>query len=84
MRTMWTVRGNALHKIFSFQDFRTAFEFMQEVAVVAEQLNHHPNWTNCYNVVEFNLSTHEANNSITEKDYQLSEAIDSIWLNFSS
>ena len=51
---------------------------MTRVAFLAEQMNHHPYWTNAYNKVEIFLSTHDAGNVITEKDRSLAKAIDSI------
>jgi 4a-hydroxytetrahydrobiopterin dehydratase len=49
---------------------------MTKVAIVAEKMNHHPNWSNVYNTVEISLSTHDAGNIVTEKDYELAKAID--------
>ncbi len=48
---------------------------MARVALLAEQQNHHPNWSNVYNTVTINLSTHDAGNVVTEKDRKLAEAI---------
>jgi 4a-hydroxytetrahydrobiopterin dehydratase len=75
---MWVLIENKLYKRFEFTNFRQAFAFMQRVAELAEQINHHPLWTNEYNVVEIWLSTHENNNQTTQKDYKLAELIDSI------
>ena len=49
---------------------------MTQVAIEAEKLNHHPDWSNEYNVVKINLSTHDAGNIITKKDRELAKAID--------
>ena len=73
---MWTEENNTLHREFVFDDFTQAFAFMTRVAAEAEKLNHHPKWTNIYNKVEFWLSTHDAGDVVTEKDHQLSRAID--------
>ena len=65
-------------KTFIFRDFVNAFGFMAKVALLAEKMDHHPNWSNVYNRVEIQLSTHDAGNVITEKDRQLASAIDQI------
>ncbi len=75
---MWEEKDNCLYKKFEFKDFEEAFSFMKKVAQIAERVQHHPNWTNIYNTVEFRLNTHEAGNSITEKDYQLASLIDTV------
>lgn len=75
---MWTINDNALEATFTFQDFRQAFAFMTEVAFIAEEQGHHPNWTNVYNRVSFRLNTHDAGNMVTEKDHELAAAIDKI------
>ena len=74
----WTTENNKLKKTFTFKDFTEAFAFMVKVAFVAEKLNHHPTWTNTWNKVSFELSTHDAGNIVTEKDRKLAEAIDSL------
>ncbi len=51
---------------------------MTKVALVAEKMNHHPYWTNVYNVVTFELSTHDAGDIVTEKDTKLADAIDKL------
>ncbi len=71
----WVLKEGKLHKIFAFPDFVVAFEFMTRVAAHAEDLNHHPEWTNVYNRVEFNLMTHDAK-GISAKDFRLAEAIE--------
>jgi len=73
---MWTEKDNKLSKTFKFLDFTQAFGFMTKVAIEAEKMNHHPNWSNVYNIVEINLTTHDAGNIVTERDRQLSEIID--------
>jgi len=75
---MWIEKNNQLQKEFRFSNFSEAFAFMTRVAFLAEQMNHHPYWTNVYNKVEIFLSTHEAGNIVTEKDRSLAKAIDSI------
>lgn len=78
----WTEENNQYKASFKFKDFRQAFAFMTEVAFAAEEQQHHPNWTNVYNTVEFALNTHDAGNTVTEKDHQLAEAIDGIFVKY--
>ena len=73
---MWQETNNSLYRKFEFADFRQAFTFMEKVAEAAESMNHHPKWTNVYNVVEIWLSTHDAGNIVTDKDRQLATQID--------
>jgi len=75
---MWKEEDNKLKKTFKFGDFQEAFAFMTRVAFLAEAQQHHPNWSNVYNTVEIALTTHDAGNTITSKDWKLSEAIDKI------
>ena len=76
---MWKEENNQLKRKFEFADFVEAFIFMTKVAFAAEKLNHHPNWSNVYNQVEIILTTHDANNTITEKDRALAKKIDEIY-----
>ena len=75
----WTeVAGrDAITKKFVFADFNAAFGFMTRVALVAEKLDHHPEWFNVYKTVEVTLATHDAG-GVTELDVTLAEAIDRI------
>ena len=75
---MWQEKNNSLYKKFSFSNFIEAFAFMTKVAMVAEKMNHHPNWSNVYNTVEISLSTHDAGDVVTEKDYELAKAINGL------
>jgi 4a-hydroxytetrahydrobiopterin dehydratase len=75
---MWKEENNTLKKSFQFKDFVEAFSFMTRVALVAERMNHHPFWTNVYNKVSFELSTHDAGNLVTNKDRELAKAIDAL------
>lgn len=75
---MWKEEDNRLKKTFEFKDFQQAFAFMTRVAFLAEAHNHHPNWSNVYNKVIIELTTHDAGNLITEKDRKLADAIDQI------
>ena len=73
----WTeVKGrDAISKKFMFADFNQAFGFMARAALVAEKLDHHPEWSNVYKTVEVTLSTHDAG-GLTELDVKLAEAMD--------
>ena len=72
---MWRETGEGLEAEFEFKDFAEAFAFMTKVASIAEEQQHHPEWSNVYNRVSIRLRTHDANNSITEKDRRLAAAI---------
>ena len=74
----WKEENNALKKTFEFENFIEAFGFMSQVAIIAEKMNHHPNWSNVYNKVNFELNTHDAGDTVTEKDHKLAEAIDAL------
>lgn len=75
---MWQKKDNTLYRSFTFADFAEAFGFMVKVAMLAEKQNHHPTWSNSWNKVEIWLSTHDAGNTVTEKDRKLAEAIDKL------
>lgn len=75
---MWKEENNRLTKTFVFDDFTNAFGFMTKVAMIAEKMNHHPTWTNTWNKVQIELSTHDAGNIVTEKDHSLAKAIDKL------
>lgn len=75
---MWKETNNALYRKFEFKDFSEAFAFMARVALAAEKMNHHPKWTNVYNKVEIWLNTHDAADTVTDKDRKLSKKIDGI------
>lgn len=75
----WSEVGgrDAIGRKFVFADFNAAFGFMTRAALVAEKLDHHPEWFNVYKTVEVTLSTHDAG-GVTERDIQLAEAMDKI------
>jgi 4a-hydroxytetrahydrobiopterin dehydratase len=75
---MWETVNNELYRKFQFRDFSEAFAFMTRVAMLAEQQNHHPRWSNVWNTVEIWLSTHDAGDIITEKDTALAKSIDTL------
>lgn len=74
----WTHEENQLSRDFRFEDFSAAFAFMTRVALLAEQANHHPNWSNVYNVVSIALTSHDAGNVVTKKDFALASSINSL------
>ena len=75
---MWQETDNKLVRHFVFADFMEAFAFIARVALLAEKMDHHPFWTNVYNKVTIELTTHDVGNAITEKDRKLAAAIDKI------
>jgi 4a-hydroxytetrahydrobiopterin dehydratase len=68
---------DAIHKTFTFQDFSEAFGFMTRAALVAEKMDHHPEWFNVWNRVDVTLSTHDAG-GLTARDIKLAAAMDQI------
>lgn len=66
---------DAIAKRFEFADFNRAFAFMTRVALLAEKMDHHPEWSNVYNKVEVTLSTHDAG-GVTQKDVDMARAMD--------
>ena len=76
---MWKEENNSLYQKFQFKDFSEAFAFMTRVALAAEKMDHDPNWKNVYNTVEIWLNTHDAGDTVTDKDRELSKKIDSIF-----
>lgn len=74
----WQEQNNSLYRSFKFNDFVAAFGFMTKVALLAERQNHHPTWKNTYNTVEIWLTTHDAGNTVTDKDRTLAAAIDKL------
>ncbi len=75
---MWIEKNQKLCKTFQFEYFSQAIGFIVQVALLAEKLDHHPKIINQYNLVEIELSTHSADNKVTDKDHQLALAIDKI------
>ena len=73
----WQAKGEAIEKTFAFADFNEAFGFMTRAALVAEKMDHHPDWSNAWNKVMVRLSTHSAG-GVTEFDVKLAEAMDKI------
>ena len=75
---MWTEENNRLSREFTFRNFSEAFAFMTRVAMLAEKMNHHPTWSNTWNKVRIELTTHDAGNRVTNKDRELAKAIDQL------
>ena len=75
---MWKEENNKLVQEFKFKDFVEAFGFMTKVAIEAEKMSHHPSWSNVYNTVTIELTTHDEGNTITEKDRKLAAKIDQL------
>jgi 4a-hydroxytetrahydrobiopterin dehydratase len=76
--TDWTLEENTINRDFKFKTFVDAFSFMTAIALVAEKMDHHPDWSNSYNKVSITLTTHEAK-GITQRDFDLAHAIDLLW-----
>lgn len=74
----WKEENNSLTKSFKFKDFVEAWAFMTQVALLAEKMDHHPEWCNVYNTVDITLTTHDQGNTITEKDRELAKKIDAL------
>jgi 4a-hydroxytetrahydrobiopterin dehydratase len=74
----WTVERDALAKTFMFDSFREAMSFMVRTGFEAEEMNHHPEWTNVYNRVAVRLSTHDADDKVTRKDVELAKRLEKI------
>ncbi len=77
--TDWTLRpdGLAITRDFKFADFSEAFAFMTRVALLAEQADHHPEWSNVYNRVHITLTTHDAG-GLSQRDVKMAKAIDAL------
>ena len=74
----WEVSNGKLHREFRFEDFKRAFGFMTSLALAAEAMDHHPDWSNVYNRVVVDLATHDAG-GITELDFALAKAADDLF-----
>ncbi len=69
--------GAAISKQYRFRDFSEAFGWMTRAALLAEKMDHHPDWTNVYNRVDVTLTSHDAG-GLTDRDFTLAEALDAI------
>lgn len=77
----WVIEDVFLKGSFVFKNFDDAFSFMKKVAIKCEDMNHHPKWTNVYNKIDVELYTHDSG-GITDKDFELSSYMDSIFQKF--
>jgi 4a-hydroxytetrahydrobiopterin dehydratase len=73
----WSVVNGNLHRVFEFEDFAQAFAFMTRVALAAEKMDHHPDWSNSWNKVTVDLATHSAG-GLTKNDFDLAAKIQEI------
>ena len=73
----WKLEQNAISKEFTFKNFKNAFRFMSLCAEIAEEMQHHPEWSNNYNKVTVRLTTHSAG-GVTESDFELARRMDEI------
>ncbi len=73
----WTRNGAAITRTFEYRDFSAAFAFMVRVALIAERLDHHPDWSNTYGKVVISLTTHVAG-GLTDLDFKMATAIDGL------
>ncbi|MEM9985060.1 MAG: 4a-hydroxytetrahydrobiopterin dehydratase [Bacteroidota bacterium] len=73
----WNYQAQGIEKSFTFGNFILAWGFMSQVAILAEKMNHHPEWSNVYNRVSIRLSTHDAG-GVTDLDLQLAGEIEGI------
>ncbi len=76
-RPLWSIEDGKLTRTLEFNDFVAAFGFMSKVALIAERLNHHPEWFNVYGTVRIQLRSHEAG-GLSSNDFQLAEHIDNM------
>lgn len=75
---MWEEKNNSLHKTFEFKNFSEAFGWMARVALAAEKMDHHPEWTNIYNRVDVKLYSHDVGDIVTERDHKLAAIMDKL------
>lgn len=74
----WVQDVGSLNRLFVFENFVDAFAFMTEVAVLAEAMNHHPEWSNVYNRVDIHLTTHDVG-GLSERDFLLAQQINTLF-----
>lgn len=73
----WNIKAEKLHRELKFKDFVQAFGFMTQVAILAQEMDHHPEWFNVYSKVTIDLTTHEAG-GISTRDFELAQKIDKV------
>jgi 4a-hydroxytetrahydrobiopterin dehydratase len=74
----WAESSDGLARELRFADFSAAWAFMNRVALIAEKLDHHPDWSNSWSTVRITLRSHDAGNSVTARDRRMAEAIDKL------
>lgn len=79
MKSIWNINENALEAELTFSSFKEAMDFMFACVNIISEHNHHPNWSNVYKQVHISLTTHDAGNTITEKDRKLAQAIEELY-----
>jgi len=77
VNSQWELKDNKLYRRLMFEDFIHAFGFMAQIAMVAEKINHHPEWANVYRTVDIYLTTHDAG-GVSEKDFELLAKIEQL------
>jgi 4a-hydroxytetrahydrobiopterin dehydratase len=77
-RPGWKLEQDKLHRSFKFSNFVEAFGFMSQIAILAEKMDHHPEWSNVYNRVDVFLTTHDAD-GVSELDFELAEHMDRLY-----
>ncbi len=79
---MWKEEDGKLIRDFKFQDFSEAWGFLTRMAMLVEKVDHHPTWSNTYNRIRIELTTHNAGNKVTQKDKDLAQGIDLIYSSY--
>jgi len=72
----WSLKNGKLKRDLIFKDFREAFAFLTQVALLSEKLDHHPEWSNVYNKVSVELITHDAGPAVSDLDFAMADCID--------
>jgi 4a-hydroxytetrahydrobiopterin dehydratase len=80
--TTWKTTPQSLEKTFEFNSFEEAMQFMQDATPFISKTDHHPTWSNTYNRVNVFITTHDAGNQVTEKDYTLAKYLDELYSTF--
>lgn len=75
----WKTTNQSLEKTFEFKTFEDAMQFMQDATPFISKTDHHPTWSNTYNRVNVFITTHDAGNQVTEKDYSLAKYLDELF-----
>ncbi len=78
MAEPWQEIDGALYKRFEFANFQEAFAFMTKVAHIAEEQDHHPDWSNSWDIVEIRLCSHDKGRTVTARDHRLAESINTL------